>query len=281
MRLLPVCVCGILLSGLGARWVHGQEPPSAEPVIVAEVVPVAPTGIGADAWAEMIRTTVIAAMPEKNVQKKNWGNTAPRFSRYEIKTRHGRLTTMRPKSKDVNHGFWQRNTVTILQPDETLQIEFQNAQRLPDGKLVLTMCLVMRARVSTEFEHWVYGVKGLNGQVEVDVTVAVVTDCSFDLTAVQAKGEILPSIQLVPEITDLKLKVRDIDARKIGLIGGWAAEEIGDNSRSTVNWILHESEGVILKDLRRKIEKNQERLRFSPSWLWRASQNRPESPPRK
>ncbi len=278
MRLLPVCVCGLLIVCVIAGVARGQEPLGAEPVIVAEVAQTTTTGIGADAWAEIIRSTVIAAMPEKNVQKKNWGNTAPRFSRYEIKTRHGRITTMRPKSKDVNHGFWQRNTVTMLQPDETLQIEFQNVQRLPDGKLVFTMWLVMRARVSTEFEHWVYGVKGLNGQVEADVTVAVITDCSFDLTAVQGKGELLPSIQLVPEITDLKLKVRDIDARKIGLIGGWAAEEIGDNSRSTVNLILHESEGAILKDLRRKIEKNQERLKISPSRLWGASKDRPQTP---
>lgn len=260
MRWLPCYVCGVwLLSGI-ASVVQGDEPGRAE------ATPSAPESLGADAWAGIIRATVIATLPEKQVQDKHWGHTASVFSRYEIKTRKGRLS-MKPLTKEVNHGFWQRQTVTMLQPDETLLIEFQNVQRQPDGKLTFTMRVVFRARVSTEFAHWVYGVKGLNGQVEADVTVAAATACSLDLTTVQDKGDLLPSLQLVPEVTDLKLKVHDIDARKIGLIGGWAAEQIGDGSRSSVNTILNEYEGAILKDLRRSIEKNKGRLKISPAKL--------------
>ena len=276
MRLLSVylrwSVCLALVSGVAL----GQQPESAEPIDKSPEIPTVQPGIGADAWAEIIRATVIAALPEKNVLDKHWGQTTPVLSRYEIKTRKGRLS-VRPKTKQVNHGFWQRQTVTILEPDQTLQIDFQDVQRLPNGRLVFTMQVVMRARVNTEFEHWAYGVKGLNGQVEADVTVAVETACSFDLTTVQAKGDLLPSIQLVPEVTDLELKVRDIDARKIGVIGGWAAEEIGDSSRSTVNSILNEFEAAILKDLRRKIEKNTDRLKISPSRLLGASKPPPET----
>ena len=97
--------------------------------------------------------------------------------------------------------------------------------------------------------------------------MAAVADCSLDLKTVQEKGDLLPSLQLVPEVTKLKLKVRDIDARQIGVIGGWAAEEIGDSSRSTVNRILNEFEGALLKDLRRKIDKNRDRLKVSPAKL--------------
>ena len=260
MRLLPVCLYGVLLCASVTRMVQGEAP------VPARATPPATEGLSADAWAEIIRATVIATLPEKKVQDKHWGQTASVFSRYEIKTRKGRLS-MKPITKEVNHGFWQRQTVTMLQPDETLQIEFQNAQRQPDGKLTFTMRVVLRARVSTEFAHWVYGVKGLIGEVEADVTVAAVTNCSLDLMTVQEKGDLLPSLQLVPEVTDLKLKVHDIDARKIGLIGGWAAEQIGDGSRSSVNCILNEFEGAILKDLRRKIEKDRDRLKISPAKL--------------
>ena len=158
MRLLSICLCGVLLIGCVFGTVQGDEP------VRAAVTPSAPEGLGADAWAEIIRATVIATLPEKQVQDKHWGHTTAVFSRYEIKTRKGRLS-MRPKTKQVNHGFWQRQTVTMLQPDETLQIEFQNVQRLPAGQLTFSMSVVFRARVSTEFAHWVYGVKGLNGEV--------------------------------------------------------------------------------------------------------------------
>ncbi len=267
MRQLSICLCCVLLIGCVFCTVQGNEP------VPTGAAPSAPEGLGADAWAEIIRASVIATLPEKNVQDKHWGHTTAVFSRYEIKTHKVRLT-MRPKTKPVKHGFWQRQTVTMLQPDETLQIEFQNVQRLPAGRLTFTLQLVFRARVSTEFEHWVYGVKGLNGEVEADVTVAAVTDCSLDLTTVQEQGDLLPSLQLVPEVTKLNLKVRDIDARQIGVIGGWAAEEIGDSSRSTVNSILNEFEGALLKDLRRKIDKNRDRLKVSPAKLLGGSKPR-------
>lgn len=268
MRLPSLFLFGplLLLSGLSSNTV-GQEPGSDEPVQVAEAVGASPApGLGADAWAEIIRATVVTALPETSVQDKHWGHTTAVLSRYEIKTRHGRIS-MRPKTKQVNHGLWQRQTITLLKPDETLQIEFRHILHPPGEPLTFTMQVVLRSRVTTEFEHWLYGVKGINGQVKADATIAVVADCSIDLTSVQREGELLPAIQLVPEVTDLHLQVTDIDARQIGLVGGWAAEEIGDSSRSTVNSILHASEGKILKDLRRKIEKNQDRLRISPSQL--------------
>ncbi len=272
MRLFPVgwrcmllfaCIAGVLL---------GDEPGPTG------ATPSAFEGLGADAWGEIVRATVIATLPEHKVQDKHWGHTAAVFSRYEIKTRKGRLS-MRPRTKQVNHGFWQRQTVTLLQPDETLQIEFQHVARLPDGKLTFTMRLVLRARVLTEFEHWVYGVKGVNGEVEADVTLIAVVHCGLDLTSEQEMGDLLPSIRLVPQVTGLTLKVHDIDARKIGLIGGWAAGELGDSSRATVNSILHEYEGAILKNLRKQIEKNEDRLRISPARLLEGSKPRtPASP---
>ncbi len=260
MRLLPFSVCGVLLFAGVASVVCGDEP------AVAKATPKSPQGLSADAWAEIIRAAVIAALPEKTIVDKHWGHSTSVFSRYEIKTRKGRIT-MKPLTTEVNHGFWQRQTVTMLKPDETLQIEFQNAQRQPNGRLTFTMRVVLRARVSTEFVHWVYGVKGLNGEVEADVTVAADAACSLDLTTVREKGDLFPSLQLVPEVTDLRLKVHDIDARKIGVIGGWAAEQIGDTSRTSVNNILNEFEGAILKDLQRKIEKNRDRLKISPAKL--------------
>ena len=266
MRWLNLCICPTLSFALLSQLAHGDEPLPAEPPAATKARPTTPPTIGADAWAEIIREVVIAAVPEKSVEDERWGGTAKVFSRYEIKTKKGRLS-MRPLTSEVNHGFWQRYTVTMLKPTETLQIEFQNVQRLPDGKLTFRMQVLLRARVNTEFEHWVYGVKGLNGQVEADVTITALTDCSFDLQALTEKGQLLPSLQLVPEVADLHLKVHDIDARKIGLIGGWAAEELGNNSRTSVNNILNEFEGAILKDLRRKIEKRKDRLRISPAKL--------------
>jgi len=107
----------------------------------------------------------------------------------------------------------------------------------------------------------------LNGQVEADVTIAADLDCCIDLTTVSKEGDLIPSVQLLPTLNALHLKVRDIHARKVGVLGGWAAEEIGDNSRSTVNTILHEAEDSILKDIRKQIARKQDQFTISPGAL--------------
>lgn len=230
-----------------------------------ELVPTAANAMSNEAWADLIRATVLAALPEKKIQDKRWGQTSTVFSRYEIKTKGGQIK-VRPRTKEVNHGFWQRHTVKMLTPEQTLQLDLHDVTRSDNG-LTFSMRVVLESRVTTEFEHWVYGVKGLNGQVEADVTIAADLDCSIDLTTVTKEGDLIPSVQLLPTLNALHLKVRDIHARKVGVLGGWAAEEIGDNSRSTVNTILHEAEESILKDIRKQIAKKQDQFTISPGAL--------------
>ena len=138
MRLLSVLILWMLWLRVFAATAIAQEVELGEPaplVVTPRVAAAAPPALpaalasGEEAWAEIIRTTVIAALPEKTVEDKDWGHKSSVFSRYEIKTRKGRLS-MRPRTKEVNHGFWQRYTVTMLKPQETLQLEFDNVQRV-------------------------------------------------------------------------------------------------------------------------------------------------------
>ena len=254
---------GLLLTGCWVLpWANAWGDEAPEPTAPAVA---ATQAFSNEAWAELIRATILTAMPDKKVQDKHWGHKSKVLSRYEIKT-HGGQIKVRPRTKEVNHGFWQRHTVKMLDPGDSLQVDLKDVRRTTDG-LTFEMHVVMRARVTTEFEHWVYGVKGLNGQVEADVTIAADLDCSVDLATVTKDGDLLPSVQLVPTLSALHLKVRDIDARKVGVLGGWAAEEIGDSSRSTVNTILHESEDSILKDIRKQIAKKQDQFTISPGAL--------------
>ncbi len=277
MRRLPDFLCATVCATLFACCVSPQnalaEEPAgiALPVLVANTLPAeereAPIkGVGADAWAEIIRVAVLSSIPEESVDQKHWGQRANVVSHYKFSTRRGWFQA-RPVLKPVNHGFWHRHTLKLLNPDETLKLDFLNVNNPPAGPLSFTMRTVLQARVTSQFAHWVYGVKGLNGKADAVVTIAVDTDCSIDLTSDHRPGDLLPSIQIVPDVTGLRVRVLDIAARQVGLIRGDVAKELGDGSRSVVNAIINEYEGKILRDLRRKIEKNRDKLRISPSQL--------------
>lgn len=246
------CLLLGLLAGSGGESVIRAEEPSEEATPAK--------------WAELLRSTVIATVPAESVKDKHWGGKTEVLTRYDLKSKNG-WPSLRPQTRKVNHGLWQRHTVTLLDPGKTLQMEFRDVAQETDGTLRFTMQLQLRARVDTDFAHWAFGVKGLNGTARADVTVAALARCAVKLDTMLPPGSIFPAIQVTPTIETLKLNVRDIDARQIGLVGGWAAEEIGDNARSTVNSLLNDQTDEILARLRKQIQKNQNQYRVSPSWL--------------
>ncbi|RLS58512.1 MAG: hypothetical protein DWH91_02275 [Planctomycetota bacterium] len=251
LRLFLSLLLGLLAGSGGECVVYAEAPPE-------EATPAK--------WAELLRTTVIATVPAESVKDKHWGEKTEVITRYDLKSKNG-WPSLRPQTRKVNHGLWQRHTVTLLDPEKTLQMEFRDVAQEVDGTIRFTMQLQLRACVDTDFAHWVFGVKGLNGTVRADVTVAALARCAVKLDTVLPPGAIFPAIQVTPTIETLKLNVRDIDTRQIGLVGGWAAEEIGDNARASVNSLLNDQTDEILARLRKQIQKNQDQYRVSPSWL--------------
>ena len=278
MRRLPVFSCAmvcVLAVGWIAtpRFVNAEDPANSDspsPVQVAEALPAEDadppvTSTGAEAWAEIIRVAVLASLPDESVDEKKWGRQTT-VSQYQVKTRHGWFQ-VRPVNKLVNHGFWQRHTVKYLDPEQTLKLEFLNVKDSPEGPLSFTMRTRLQARVTTQFAQWVYGVKSFNGKVDANVALAVDADCTLDMKSTRKPGDFLPSIQLLPDVTGLRIRVIDIDAKQVGLARGDIAKELGNGSQSMVNAIVNEYEGKILRNLRRKIEKNKDHLQISPSQL--------------
>ena len=275
MRRLPDFLCAMVCAltvtiCLPSHALKAEEPVVSDPVQVAEALPAEETdtpikGVGAEAWAEIIRLAVLDSLPDESVDEKKWGRQTT-VSQYQVKTRHGWFQ-VRPVNKLVNHGFWQRHTVKYLDPEETLKLELLNVQDPPEGPLSFTMRTMLQARVTTQFAQWVYGVKGINGKVDANVALAIDADCTLDMKSTHKPGDLLPSIQLVPDVTGLRVRVVDIDARQVGLARGDLAKEMGNGSQTIVNAIVNEYEGKILRNLRRKIEKNKDRLQISPSQL--------------
>lgn len=279
MRRLPVFLCAMVYALTWVliatpRAVNADEPVdssvNSSPVQIAEALPAEETdtpvkGMGTEAWAEIIRVAVLASLPDESVDEKKWGRQTM-VAQYQVKTRHGWFQ-VRPVNKLVNHGFWQRHTVKYLDPEQTLKLEFLNVKDPPEGPLSFTMRTMLQARVTTQFAQWVYGVKGINGKVDANVALAIDADCTLDMQSTHKPGDLLPSLQLLPDVTGLRIRVIDIDAKQVGLARGDIAKELGNGSQSMVNAIVNEYEGKVLRNLRRKIEKNKDRLQISPSQL--------------
>jgi hypothetical protein len=131
---------------------------------------------------------------------------------------------------------------------------------LEDGSTRFELFLKVRARAETQFTYWTYGVKGLNGSIESDVTVQALADCSFRIETASKNGSFLPQVAFAPQVHGLDLKLSDVDTRRVGVIGGWVADELGNATRKAVEDLLQSQEPRILERIQKSIRKNEDRM---------------------
>lgn len=210
-------------------------------------------------WSSLIEDLAIHLIPENYSDDRHWGKTEKIASGVRVRTKGGQVR-FEQREKKVNNGFWRRVKIRLLKPDETFHLEIRNSRTLEDGSTRFDLFVQVRARCETQFAWWAWGVKGLNGSMESDVTLQMLADCSFVIQSESKDGEFFPTYALRPQIHDLDLKLTDVDTRRVGIIGGDVAEELGNATRKSVEDLLQAQEPRLLERARKTIRKNEDRL---------------------
>ncbi len=183
------------------------------------------------------------ALPEEHEDRDDWGRQ------------------VRLLSKRVNHGLWKRHRVRLLHPEQRFRLELRNVRALAGG-MACEVAVTARARVIAKAQAWNYGVKAWSTDASTDVTVRIVAECELRWRTEERGSEWLADLVLEPRVRDIRLRLTDVDARRVGLLRGDAAEALGDGSRRFVERLLEKQEPKVLKKVRREAEELQDRLRI-------------------
>lgn len=223
-----------------------------------------PVAAASISWSDLARDIALNLIPENYRDDRHWNKTERVQSGVRVKTKGGQVD-FEPREKSVNHGFWRRFSLSLLNPEKTFHLNIKNVRQTPEKATRFDLFIQIRARCETQFAVWSYGVKGLNGTVESDVTVQALVDCSFRIDSEFPKDSLIPVFILKPEIHDLDLKLTDVDTRRIGPIGGWMADELGNGTRKAFEDLLQSQEKPLLERIRKAIAKKQDRLKLDPA----------------
>jgi len=244
-----VCVSSWLLIPLLAT---GQEPDSSAPPVQTVQLsfkpsdappPATPQSLG-----DILKIVLLQAIDDEFVDERNWGRTTERFDGFRI-----RGTRISKREREVNHGFWQRYRVRLVHPDDTLKIDLQQ-QPAADGEISFTLRMTLRVRCEATYVFWNYGVKGLNGTAISDATVQVRLVL---LSRPQFRFSLdspLPKFELRPRISQLDLKLKDVDLRRLGVLTGPGVEMLGDGSRKAIEELLQQQTGKLKNQLQKKLD---------------------------
>jgi len=196
---------------------------------------------------DLIKQVLIEAVGDEYVDTKNWDKQKDRFDGVKI-----RGLKISKRKKAVNHGLWQRYKVSLIRPEETLQIEVkQLPSRTNSNAVPFQISLKMRAHVEATVVNWVWGVKGVNGTSVADATIRmrilldVTPETQFSLTAPL-------KFSLTPQVHDVDLRLRDLDLRRIGVFR--EVELLGDGMRKAIEAMMETQEKKIRQKLQKKLD---------------------------
>ncbi|MFG0332487.1 MAG: hypothetical protein ACF8TS_03905 [Maioricimonas sp. JB049] len=248
-----VCVGLFLLTAAMSLPLRAAPPPDGvdEPSVVDVLPPDAN-------WSELIEALLLEAIPQDYEDLRHWGKKVEVFDGFRI-----RGLRMSKRTKAVNHGLWRRYRVRLLHPEKTFDLEVRELQPAGGGRFTFQVLVTARARCHVKLTQWALGVKGLSTSSEADVRIRMWADCSLRIRTERPQGRWLPDLVFEPDVHRIRLKVLDVDVRRIGPIGGTVAEEIGNGSRLVVAEMLRQREDKLVRKARRAIARKRDRLRVS------------------
>jgi hypothetical protein len=207
----------------------------------------------AGGWTSFLRELSHEIIPDEYEVRENWGHKTEVFSGFNV--REGDLLPrISKRTKRVNHGVWRRFKVRLIHPDE-LRFEVRNARLEPAGGFACEVLVSARLRCTAHAEFWNLGVRTGSATVQSDVTLKAAAD--FQVVGRQADPDddsFFTEMVYSPEVARVKLRLTDLDVRRIGKVDGDAAEALGDASRKVVQHFIEEQEPRVRKRLREEID---------------------------
>ena len=146
-----------------------------------------------------------------------------------------------------------------------LQIRFTTPHQAEDGRTAFQVFLTAKLGVEAAQEQWTMGIKGLNFQVAGEATISARLDLSVAIHPVLGAG--FGTIEVQPEVTAVDLRLVDLSLKRLDIIHGDLARELGHAFEDILAGELHKKEREITKKINLEITKHQDKLRFSASQI--------------
>ncbi len=236
------------------------DPPPPTPVPDAPASPAAPTFVE-QTLSTMIQSLLVDSIPREYDNHKDWGKTKPIVNGLKLERGPDGLQLMEHK-KVVNNGLWKEYHVTLLDPQQELQVRLAGLRAGQPGHTLLQLVLVDKVRGQARLEDWKDGVKLFTLTSDADCKLEA--DLGFDVAWSWKPGSVLGDLVVEPKVTTLDLKLLEFQLNKVSKIEGWTARQLGDAIEGTVSHELHQQQPRLVAKINAAIDKKKDKLHFSP-----------------
>lgn len=264
--LVFIAACGTCLLRAATNTPPSSTAPALAPLPPLGSQPAAPTATPSpnQALAEMAKDAVLKSIKPEYDKEENWGHQKEIVDGYHWQQRADGWHLVQQKKK-VNDGMWRRYRVKIDKPEKNLKLRFTPPEPAPNGGTAFQAFLTARLWAEGVQEQWVLGVKGLNFHVEGFATIRARLDIVVNVQPIE--GASFGTIEVLPQVTDVNLELVDLTLTKVDLFHGDAARELGRMMKDIVAGEMKKREPEVAKKINAQIQKNRQKLQFSPSQI--------------
>jgi hypothetical protein len=217
-----------------------------------------------EALADMAKEAVIKSLKPEYDKQENWGHQKEIVDGFHW-TERADGWHWEKQTKLVNEGTWRQYSVRLENPQHNLQLRFTPPQQATDGGTAFQVYLTARLFVDAIQEEWLRGVKAFNLHVEGYATVEAHLDVVVNVQA--APGKSFGTIEVLPQVTKVDLRLVDLTLTKVDLLHGDPAKELGHMLKGIVEAEIRKREPQVAAKINAQIEKNRNKLQFSPSQI--------------
>ncbi len=212
----------------------------------------------------LLKSLVQELLPEEYVDERKWGGTRERWDGLKVRVEGLEIHTKR-RWKEVNHGTWKKYRISLVDPDEYLQIQIAQTKRLGPGKFACDVHIASRLDLYGRVQEWNNGVRlvSISAAATADVTI----DLSLEVTTSIDPTKFPPDVIVEPHIRDAKVRLSQLKLHRISKASGPIVRELGDALEKVARRELAERNEKLVLKMNQQIDKKKDELRFSLSDL--------------
>ena len=222
----------------------------------------ATSGLPPEALANMAAQAIADAIPREFDRKKDWGSTKRIVTGLRSSGNFFELDVHRKRS-EVNHGVWKHYRVTLVEPEENLDVRVENLRSLETGRIAFTLLVATKLHGWARAKVYERGVHLGAYEAEGDAKVRLRIDGEIAVEVTPAS--FLAGIAVRPHVTDARLAIDEFRLRRISNLSGPVVRELGDSLRGVIEDEVNGPK--LVTRLNHSIDKRRDRLVFTPEML--------------
>ncbi len=209
---------------------------------------------------QLVTKLVLESIPHTFEETKNWGQQSERWDGVKFRREGFKIETNR-RTKQVNHGTWNKYSARLLNPEEEFSIQVKNMRETVDEKIAFDVHFLAHLKIDGRQSKWVKGIQLYSFSIEGHTQVRLVV--SIELGVAMDVSRFPPDMVFQPTTTKAKLMIDEFRIDRVSKAGGELAQQVSKSARATLDKKIAEKQDKLVEKINRQISKKPNKLRLS------------------